>query len=326
MVVAAVLPPTASHARGGPRCYTKGVTRTTLDALVARVPQWEGHPTTLRPLAGVPGRHYVVGVGGREYVVRAPGLRAQLLGFEQANETESATRAAQLGIGPPVVGELPETRTLITLLVGGHHLDPDRFVERLPDIVATLRTFHDSGPVKGSFPIHRVVEWHARDASSHGFIAPAAYERLHQQSRRIEAAFAKAPTPAVPCHNDLVTGNLLFDDGHVWLLDFECAGMNDRFFDLGNLSANNGFDRATDEHLLSLYFGEVSRSAIARLELMKFMSRFRDGMWAVVQRAVGSTDDELAAQADQRFAACERAASQPAFEMWLVDAGRAPFA
>ena len=35
-------------------------------------------------------------------------------------------------------------------------------------------------------------------------------------------------------------------------------GMNDRFFDLGNLSVNCGLDTAADEELLRLYFGEVT--------------------------------------------------------------------
>ena len=65
---------------------------------------------------------------------------------------------------------------------------------------------------------------------------PAAYERLHQQSRHIETAFAARPSQPVPCHNDLLPGNVLFAEDRVWLLDYEYAGMNDVFFDLANLS------------------------------------------------------------------------------------------
>ena len=86
-----------------------------------------------------------------------------------------------------------------------------------------------------------MVEWHARDAAAYGAVIPTAYDRLHAQSQRIEAAFAAAPMPPVPCHNDLLPGNVLFEEdtgsangSRVWLLDFEYAGMNDRFFDLGN--------------------------------------------------------------------------------------------
>ena len=49
----------------------------------------------------------------------------------------------------------------------------------------------------------------------------------------------------VPCHNDLLTANLLHDGARVRIVDWEYAGMGDRYFDLGNLSINNELRRAT---------------------------------------------------------------------------------
>ncbi len=294
-----------------------------LAALVRRVPGWRDCHLELTALhGGITNTNYVAVVDGVSLVVRVPGERTELLGIDRANEAEAARRAAELGIGPAVVGELPEIGTLITELVPGRHLEPTPFTHRLDDVVRLLRLFHDSGPLHGAFPIHRVVEWHARDASSYGVVPPVSYGLLHQQSRRIEAAFAAAPLPAVPCHNDLLPGNVLFEEAgpHVWLLDFEYAGMNDRFFDLGNLSVNCGLDAAGDEQLLRLYFGEVTPSRMARLQLMKVMSEFREGMWAVVQKAISTLDTDFVAYANERLDNCKRLAGRPQFEQWLIDA------
>jgi thiamine kinase-like enzyme len=43
-------------------------------------------------------------------------------------------------------------------------------------------------------------------------------------------------------HNDLLNANFLLDGDHTWIVDYEYAGMGDPFFDLGNLSVNNGLD------------------------------------------------------------------------------------
>lgn len=292
-------------------------------ALVRRVPGWHDQRVEITPLrGGITNTNFVAAVAGARAVVRVPGERTELLGIDRRNEAEAARRAAELGIGPAVLGELPEVGTLITELIDGAHLEPTPFTARLADVVDVIRRFHDSEPLSGSFPIHRVVEWHARDASSHGVVPPAAYGSLHQKSRRIEAAFAAAPLAPVPCHNDLLPGNLLFDtDGSkVWLLDFEYAGMNDRFFDLGNLSVNCGLDRAADERLLTLYFGAVTPPRWARLQLMKLMSEFREGMWAVVQQAISALPTDYVAYARERLGHCERLAAQPEFEQWLADA------
>ncbi len=294
-----------------------------LAALVRRVPGWQDHQIDLTPLhGGITNTNYVAVVAGVSAVVRVPGERTELLGIDRANEAEAARRAAELGIGPAVLGELPEIGTLITALVPGRHLEPTAFTRRLADVVRLLRQLHDSGPLQGAFPIHRVVEWHARDASSYGVVPPGSYGRLHQQSRRIESAFAAAPLPTVPCHNDLLPGNVLFEeaDERVWLLDFEYAGMNDRFFDLGNLSVNCGLDAAGDEELLGLYFGEVTAPRMARMQLMKVMSEFREGMWAVVQQAISTLNTDFVTYANERLSNCERLAARPQFEQWLADA------
>jgi aminoglycoside phosphotransferase (APT) family kinase protein len=293
-----------------------------LRAILRSVAGWERAELQVEPLpGGITNRNHLVTTetGGR-YVVRIPGERTELLGIDRAGEAEAATRAAMLGIGPPVLGELPGVGTLVTELVPGHHLDAAGFADRIEDVVELLRRFHDSGPIAGAFPIHRVVEWHARDAAAHGVEPPRAYGHLHASSTRIEAAFAADPDPLVPCHNDLLPANVLFDTDRTWLLDFEYAGMNDCSFDLGNLSVNAGFSPDDDERLLRAYFGEVTPRRRARLELMKIMSELREGMWSVVQQAISTLDTDFVAYADERLASCERLAGSASFERWLGEA------
>jgi aminoglycoside phosphotransferase (APT) family kinase protein len=295
-----------------------------VERMVRAVPAWRSGPLQLRPLeTEIASQSFVVAVGGSQYVVRMPRSKTPLLGVTKANRAEASARAAKLGIGPPVFGVLPGAGTLITGYLGGWHLENGALVERLPEVVDVMRTFHSSGPLAESFPVHRVVEWHARDAAAQGVIAPSSYERLHQVSRRIERALEQSPAPSVPCHNDLTVGNVLFTADRAWLLDFEYAGMNDPFFDLGSLSANGELSMSVDERLLDLYFGTVTKPAMARLQLMKIMCLFRQGMWGVVQQALGAIEADFAGYAEERLARCERLAASAAFDGWL-DQARQP--
>ncbi len=328
-------------------------------SVVARVPAWRDRSVAVRPLGtGPTTRHFLVTVDDERpdaWVVRFPAEPAGLPGTDRAGELEAATRAAALGIGPPVFGELPEAGTVITRFLPGHHLEPGQVAERLDDVAAVLKRFHGSGPLRASFHVHRVVEWHARTAAAHDLVPPSAYERLHQQSRRIEQAFGVAPTPLVPCHNDLLPAKVLVSDpaadapdtepatdvstdvstdvdaaashaSRIWLLDFSSAGMNDVVFDLANLSVNAGLPEAAEHDLLRHYFGSVTPSRWARLQLMKVMSEFRDGMRAVSRQAIaaeaGAVDDaaDAAVSAEEHLARCERLVARPQFTSWLEDA------
>lgn len=284
------------------------------DALVRSFPDWAADEVDVEPLGGgITNRNAVVSVRSlapRRFVARVPGERTELLGIDRANEAEAAFRAAEIGIGPPVLGVLDGYGTLVTELVPGGHLEPGAFVARLDEVVRLLHRFHGSGPLAGAFPIHRVVEWHARDAAARGVRLPAAWPELHELSSRIERSFAPTDGDLVPCHNDLLPGNVLFADERTWLLDFEYAGMNDRFFDLANLSVNCGLDPAADERLLTLYFGEVDDARRAKLAAMKVMSELREGMWAVVQQAISTLDTDFATYADERLASASALAAR----------------
>jgi thiamine kinase-like enzyme len=292
--------------------------------VAGRVEAWRGRHLEVAPLAGgITNRNFVVTVdGGERYVVRFPGERTELLGIDRAGERQAALRAAQLGIGPPVLAEaLPDVGTVITALVTGEHRTGDAFVDRLDDVVDLVRRLHDSAPLDHAFPIHGVIEAHARDARRLGVAPPSAGAALLAQAARIEAAFARSPDPPVPCHNDLLPANVLFSDTRAWLLDFEYAGNNDRWFDLGNLSVNAALHTDAEEALLRRYLGGPPTARHrARLQLMKVMSELREGMWATVQRAISTLDTDFDAYARERLTSAARLTADPAYERWLADA------
>ena len=92
----------------------------------------------------------------------------------------------------------------------------------------------------------------------------------------------------VPCHNDLLAANFIRGgEQHLWIVDWEYAGMGDRYFDLANFAVNNELDEARPRStLLEAYFGEPPDARrLSTLRLMKFMSDFREAMWGVVQTA-----------------------------------------
>jgi thiamine kinase-like enzyme len=95
--------------------------------------------------------------------------------------------------------------------------------------------------------------------------------------------------------------------------------MGDRYFDLGNLAAQHNFGLAQDKQLLEAYFGEAAPPRLARLELMKVMSDFREAMWGILQSAISTLDFDFRAYADRYFSRVIAGLADPQFDNWLSD-------
>jgi len=295
-------------------------------ALVRAVPPWADAELRVSELhGGITNRNYRVDVGDRAYVIRLPGERTELLGIDRAGELEAAKRAATLGIGPGVFGVLPGTGTVITEFVAGvAAADPGALLVagRLDAVVDAIAALHRSGPIEAAFPIFRIIERHAADAVAHGAVLPDGHANLAALMTEIEAAFVKVGAPPVPCHNDLLPANVLFDGDRPWLIDYEYAGMNEAMFDLANLSVNAGFDPAADDRLLGRYTGlPPTDSARAQLTLMKVVSEMREGMWALVQQGISSLAGfDFGVYAAERLDSCRATAASADFATALARA------
>ena len=89
--------------------------------------------------------------------------------------------------------------------------------------------------------------------------------------------------------------------------------MGDPFFDLANFSINHELDDDARLLLLEAYFGDIRAEDARVLELMRFMSDFREAMWGVVQTAVSELDFDFAAYASEHFDRLEQHGGRAGF-------------
>jgi thiamine kinase-like enzyme len=266
---------------------------------------WPGRHVRVSTLGGgITNHNFRVDVEGDSFVLRMGGVNTELLGIDRWTEREASRRAFEVGIGPRVVGFAEPEGWLVTQFIHGRSISLEEMhtPHAIQRIASALRSFHDAEPIPGSFDAHAVVEDYRREAEAHGVTIPAIYASALSMSNRIRDSRG-ALTP-VPCHNDLLNANFLYD-GAIKIVDWEYAGMGDRFFDLANLSVNNEFGPEEDLHLLASYFGEARDGDLASLRTMKFMSDFREAMWGVLQSGISELDVDFNEYAAQHFARME---------------------
>ncbi len=283
-----------------------------LAAAVERV--WPGRDAHVEVLGGgITNHNLKVEVDGERFVLRVAGKDTALLGIDRELELEATRAAAAAGIGPEVVAFVEPEGWLVTRFLDGEvpPLERMRKPELLRRVAQALRAFHDGPPLRGTFDSFRVVERYRETALDRGGEVPPAFVWAQAVATRIEAR--RGPRDPVPCHNDLLNANFLDDGEHLWIVDWEYAGMGDRFFDLANFSINHELDSDARRELLEAYFGEVRADDERALELMRFMSDFREAMWGVVQSAVSELDFDFRGYAVEHFARLERTAGSAEF-------------
>jgi thiamine kinase-like enzyme len=288
---------------------------TRLEALLGPA---SGDPVPLE--GGITNRNYRVRFGDGDYVVRLPGKDTALLGISREAERQANAAAAALGLAPAVAAALDDC--LVTEFVACEQPSAAELRAAPEQVAAVLRTFHDRAPdLPVRFWVPDLLEDYERIVRDGGRALPDDYARAGSLAARIAAALPREHL--VPCHDDLLTANLIRGrDGSILLVDWEYAGMGHRMFDLGNLSVNNDFDARADVRLLSAYFGEPPDGPqLAALALMRIMSDIREAAWGVVQAAISELPFDFDGYAAAHFSRMNEAASSPRFEELLDAAG-----
>lgn len=276
-----------------------------LRKLAAQLGPLESEPQPLTN--GITNRNYRVRFGGTDHVVRMCGAETALLGIDRTAERAAVDAAYAAGVGPAVTAFLADDGCLVTAFVEGRGLEPADVRENIARVAPALHAVHGAAHLGVGFSPFRIGERYRELTLERGGTLPAACAEAIVAARRIEAALP--PFKPVLCHNDLLPANLLLDDSgahaaegggsRLWIIDWEYAGMGDEFFDLGNLSAMNGFDIADDAALVTAYQGHCEEHDLSRVRLLRAASHYREGMWGVVQGVLSDLDFDFAGYAEE---------------------------
>lgn len=299
-----------------------------LTPILNRIPLFKGKTdlTVTELSGGITNRNYKIETGGQAYVLRVGGNDTGLLGIDRRVEYGCTLAASRVGIAPEPVAFLEPEGYLVTRFITGVGLPAETIgtADNIRRVVAVIKLYHSSDGFPGSFSPFRVVASYLPIAQQYKAPLPPNMDWFLKLSKEIEQAMSHDPFIPTPCHNDLLNGNFLDDGAGIRILDWEYAGMGDRFFDLGNFSAQHEFNPAQDELLLNAYFGQPTAAQQARLKLMKIMSDMREAMWAMVQCNVSQIEFDYVGYGVKYFGRIEAAAKGNEYGRWLKEVAGEP--
>jgi thiamine kinase-like enzyme len=296
----------------------------TIQEAIARVPMW-ANPQEIEVSeleGGITNLNYRVDVDGKSYHLRIPGENTELLGINREYEYRAHLVAGELGIAPEVVYFIEPEGCIVSRFIDGRPIPPEeiRKPANILRVAEKLHNIHALPTIPGIFSPFQVVREYAEVARRYKASFPENFDWLISQMNYAEATLNSRRFFLKPCHNDLLNGNFILAD-QLYVLDWEYAGMGDIFFDLANFSNNHEFSEAEDRVLLNCYFTEFGPQDVIHLNIMKFMSDFREAMWGLVQIGISRLDFDFRAYADKHFDRLTQNILNPNWESWLKEFG-----
>lgn len=295
------------------------------DAALARFPSLAGATAVEALPGGITNRNLKVTTPEGIAVLRISSTSTGLLAIDREAEHLNSVVAAAAGVGAPVLDYRPgEGLLLVGWLEARTYAPEDLRVEpNLRRFARTCRRLHEAEPFANRFDMLEIQARYLRTVLDHGYRLPEGYLELMPALDRMRAALAVRPEPLVPCHNDLLAGNILDDGERMWLIDYEYSGTNDPCFELGNAWAESELDPEHLDVLVEEYFGSPSRARRARALLLATLARYGWTLWAAIQDGVSEIDFDFWTWGLAKYDRARQDMSGPGFDR-LLDAVAGP--
>ena len=247
--------------------------------------------------------------------------------IDRSVEAHNAAQAAVALVSPEVLFVEPASGVMITRCVpsvttmtAAHFSSRQGSPKRAG---AALRKLHQSGvDFKFRFELFSMIDDYLHVLAGKDIQMPEGYHAIVQQAQPVKLVLANNPVPLAPCHCDPLCENFLDDGSHMWIVDWEYSGMNDPFWDLGDLSVEGQFNAAQDHELMRAYCnGEPTDAELARMVIYKAMCDLLWTLWGLIQHAEGNPAEDFHAYAIGRFDRCKELMNSAGFGAYVAKLG-----
>jgi len=175
--------------------------------------------------------------------------------------------AADAGIAPHVWYTSIEDRICITDFIEKKPFPVNKAREKVP---ALLKRLHALPPFLNRVNYIDAINNFIGKLLERKTLPEEILTDLSEIYSKITNIYPRNSSDQVSCHNDLKPENMLFDGDSLWLVDWEAAFLNDRYFDLAIVANFVVMNEDDEKEYLKGYFGEnVNEYHLARFFLMR---------------------------------------------------------
>lgn len=260
---------------------------------------------------GLVNRNFKVDCPKGTFVVRIAGtLSAGIV--NRCEEAVNAKIASDVGVGPELLYYDETTGNMVIPFLTGETMSGEIFRTddgRMIRAAKAIRRLHDNAsPFAGCGEVFARIAHYRNVMRDKSLPEPDGFDDAMREAGQIRAVLANRDLPLRPCHIDTLAENFIDVDGRMYIIDYEFAGNNDPFWDLGEFAIETGIDDDRLIRFLSAYLErEPTEAEFGRAVVYKALN---DLMWPLPALIVAASDApviDYVEYARMRLARCREA-------------------
>ncbi|MEM7171746.1 MAG: choline kinase family protein [Pseudomonadota bacterium] len=278
----------------------------------------DGNDVQSERLGGLTNLVFKLTTSGRTYLLRIPGEGTGDY-IDRSIEGHNAQVAARAGVSAQVLFfDEADGLMLADYIEGCVTMTPESFpvTDGAPGRAAlAMKQMHDCGEdFRFRFELFAMIEDYLSVLDKLGAELPPGYHDVVAEAAEIRTVLDAKPVDLKPCHCDPLCENFLDDGKRMWIVDWEYSGMNDPYWDLGDLSVEACFGPEQDREMMEAYCGgAVPNHLMGRMVIYKAMCDLLWTLWGLIQHANKNPADDFWAYAINRFERCKALMADPGF-------------
>ncbi|MFK8036274.1 MAG: phosphotransferase [Hyphomicrobiales bacterium] len=271
---------------------------------------------------GVESACFNVNAGDQELFlkIRYPDMAAF---FNEKSVFEGAQRASELGVGPRLINAQTATGSYLFERLdnrwswGKVNNFEDNIV--LENTVTFKKAIHCSDALLSNQSVFDQIKSYVRIIEQENIVVPKAIGLVQEKVGKIAEAINSAGVDLVPCHGDGVASNVMISKaGAVKLVDFDSAGNQDPYFDLGSLIVEIAQFPNLARAVLEIYNGECRETEFNRCMLYGIADDLKWAMWGFISSVRSQRSHvEFVKYAEWRLLRSHSNASGRDYDRWL---------
>ena len=288
-----------------------------IERLIKFIPEWNGKLIKIIPInSGITNINYELIVDKKSFFLSIPSSNSESLNIDYRNKYFNNKICGEINISPRVTHFIESENLLITEFIKSKCSSLELFQssKKIDQLVQSIKLLHNSKPFLRNFNMFSQISFY-QNILKRDYL-PNKLLKYVNSIKKLEPKLYLPNDILVPCHNDLISANIINKDNQLLIIDFDYSGNNDPCFELGNLSVEMEYDEEQINKLVKSYYGEKNESIISRVNLQGIVSDVGWSLWSYVQAKNSNLNFDYSAHAIYRLERAINKMESKEYELW----------